>query len=140
MIINLSILGMKRSLMTTLLCMLAILWQIMNSFMNHFIFLWIMFHHMMKDLLDMVLQETLRYISVWKWKKSAARNCWISARGTIKLHPFSTSSEWSDACMLKGCNCIIRTIFYGLTIEQFLIQVPSEVKHTCWRGASKIVL
>ena len=37
-------------------------------------------------------------------------------------------------------NCIISNLFYCLTIEQFLIQVPSEVGHACRRGASKIAL
>ena len=25
----------------------------------------------------------------YKWKNRAIRNCWISARGTVKLHPFA---------------------------------------------------
>ena len=69
------------------------------------------------------------------------RNCWISVRGAIKMHRFSTSTERSKACVPKGCNFIapqalnhypaIRTLFYCLTIEQFFIQVLSEVRHTC---------
>ena len=44
---------------------------------------------------------------LWKWNNSAIkRNCWISARVAIKLHPFVTSAEWSGACMPKGCNFI----------------------------------
>ena len=35
-------------------------------------------------------------------KNSAVRNCCISARGAIKLHPFGTSVERSEACMPKG--------------------------------------
>ena len=27
-------------------------------------------------------------------------NCWISTRGAIKLHPFGTSAEQSEKCML----------------------------------------
>ena len=41
-----------------------------------------------------------------KWKNIAIRNCWISARGAIILHPFGASAERSKACMPKGCNFI----------------------------------
>ena len=39
------------------------------------------------------------------------RNCWISARGKIKLHCFDTSAERSEARMLKGCNFIAPQAF-----------------------------
>ena len=82
-------------------------------------------------------------------KNSAIRNCWISVIGAIKLHPFGTYTKWSEAhsCWRSAIllplkhlssNCIISTLFHCLTIEQFLIQVPSEVRHTCSRDASKI--
>ena len=29
----------------------------------------------------------------WNWENSAIRNCWISARGAIKLQAFGTSAE-----------------------------------------------
>ena len=72
------------------------------------------------------------------------------SRGAIKLHPISNSTQQSEKCMLKGCNVIapqalfqqlyfIRTLFYCLTIEHFLKQLLSKVRHTCWRGASKIL-
>ena len=34
---------------------------------------------------------------------------------------------------LLSCNCIICTLFYGLTMEQFLIQVPSKVRYMWWK-------
>ena len=33
------------------------------------------------------------YTMCKKWKNSAIRNCCISMRGAIKLHPFGTSAE-----------------------------------------------
>ena len=39
-------------------------------------------------------------------KNGAMRNCWISARGAIKLHHFSTSAERSKARVLNRCNFI----------------------------------
>ena len=36
-----------------------------------------------------------------KWKNSTIRNCWISAREEVKLYPFGTSAEQSEACVLK---------------------------------------
>ena len=39
-------------------------------------------------------------------KNSAIRNCCISAREEIRLHPFGTSAERIKACILKGCNFI----------------------------------
>ena len=36
-------------------------------------------------------------------KNSAIRNCYISLRGAIKLHPFGTSAKQSEACMPKWC-------------------------------------
>ena len=78
---------------------------------------------------------------LWKWQnvhsilyvQMHARTCSeISMSGAIKLHPFG---------MLKGCNfidaqssnCIILLVHYfiALTVEQFLIQVSSEVRHFC---------
>ena len=112
------------------------------------------------------------------------RNCWISARGAIKLHPFGTSAggrvlqrrvaislpfkhlssnciistlfyclaicraifdtsaKRSEAHLLKRCKSIAASstypaivllllYFYCLTIAQFLIQLLSEVRHTC---------
>ena len=55
----------------------------------------------------------------------------------IKLHSFDTSAEQSEAHMPKGWNsitalklqsynCIIGTLFYWLTIGQFLIHVLSK--------------
>ena len=58
----------------------------------------------------------------------------------MKLQTFGKSAERSEARVSKECNfiaqpikhlssnCIISTLFYFLTIEQFLIQVPSEVR------------
>ena len=83
-----------------------------------------------------------------KWKNIAIWNCLISARGAIKLHSFGTN-EARHVCQKGGIvlplkhlssNCIIFTLFYCLTIEQLLIHVLSEVRHTCWRGASKNTL
>ena len=68
----------------------------------------------------------------------------MSARGAIKLHPIDTSAEQSEACesaegMQFYCHSstypaivlLPSTLFCCLTIEQFLIQVPSEVRHSC---------
>ena len=41
-----------------------------------------------------------------KWKNIAIRNCWISVRGAIKLHPYGTSAEQIEACILEWCNFI----------------------------------
>ena len=75
-----------------------------------------------------------------KWKNSTIRNCCINVRGAIKLQPLGTSAKRSKVYGQRGAillplmylssNCIISTLFYCLTIEQFLIQVPSEVRHT----------
>ena len=51
-------------------------------------------------------QRDLNEVKYSKWKNSAIRNCWISARGAIKLHPSSTSAKLREAHMLKGCNFI----------------------------------
>ena len=53
-----------------------------------------------------------------------------SAKGVQFYCPSSTY----PAIVLLG------TLYYCSTIEQFFIQVPSEVRHTCWSGASKIAL
>ena len=37
-------------------------------------------------------------------KNGAIRNCCISARGAMKLQPFGTSAEQSEARMSKWCN------------------------------------
>ena len=78
------------------------------------------------------------------WNNSAIRNCCISVKGAIKLYNFCTSAEQSEAQVPSevrhvhqrgaillpfkhfSSNCFISTLFYCLTIEQFLIQVPSE--------------
>ena len=39
------------------------------------------------------------FLNGQKWKNSAIMNCSISARGAIKLHPFSTSAKQRQA----GC-------------------------------------
>jgi len=41
-----------------------------------------------------------------KMKKCAIKNCWISARGAIKLHHFDTTAEQIKAHVPKGCNFI----------------------------------
>ena len=41
------------------------------------------------------------YMCAKNGKNSAIRNCWMSARGAIKLHPFCTSAAQSEACVLK---------------------------------------
>ena len=88
-----------------------------------------------------------------KWENGAISNCCISVRWAIKLHTFGSSAEQMQGTHMpngKGCNFIppqaliqqfiFSTLFYCLTIEQFFIQVPSEVRHMCWKGASKIPL
>ena len=50
-----------------------------------------------------------------KRKNSAIWNFWISARGAIKLHPFSTSAEWSEVqfrCSSRSCPAIILLVLY----------------------------
>ena len=70
----------------------------------------------------------------------------MSARGSIKLHPFGTSSGGTGAKVVKfyfpsstyqAIVLLVCTLFYYLTIEQFLIHVPSEVRHTCGKGCIK---
>ena len=61
-----------------------------------------------------------------KWKNiaitimSALRNCWISVRGAIKLHPFGTSAERIEAMCAKGVQfyCPIPAI---VLLELYLI-------------------
>ena len=60
-------------------------------------------------------------------------------RGAIKLHSFSTK-VLSEAILLQllSSNWIISIhLCYCLTIEQFLIQVPSEVRQAYWKGCIK---
>ena len=38
------------------------------------------------------------------YKVLIIRNCWVSARGAKKLHPFGTRAELSEARVPKGCN------------------------------------
>ena len=52
------------------------------------------------DNLKRHLKRQSIYVSATIW------NCWISARGAIKLHPFSTRAERSEARVPKGCNFI----------------------------------
>ena len=48
-------------------------------------------------------------------KNGAIRNCCISARGAMKLHPFGTSAERSKAHVPKGCNFIApQALFHQL--------------------------
>ena len=88
-----------------------------------------------------------------KWKNNVIRNCWISARGALKLHPFGISKSrenWDTNAKVVWFYLSsstypvivlpISNLFYCLTIVQFLIQMPSEVSHACWKGASKIAL
>ena len=79
-----------------------------------------------------------------QWKNSAIRTCWINERGAIKLYLFSRSTEQREGCNFIASQAFIQQLyyyyfFYCLTIEQFLIQVLSEVRHTCWRGVSKML-
>ena len=74
-------------------------------------------------------------------QKMEIRNCRKSAREAIQFHPFGTSAERSKAQVTKGSNFIIPqariqelhilVLFYCLTLEKSLIQVPSEVRHAC---------
>ena len=47
------------------------------------------------------------------------RNCWISARGAMKLHSFGTSAKRSASCMLKGYNFIalIQQMYYFIAYD-----------------------
>ena len=52
------------------------------------------------------------------------------------MHPFGTSAEQSDARMPKAGNfiapeAIVLLVLYFFAQLVFLIQVPSEVRHTC---------
>ena len=70
-----------------------------------------------------------------QWKNSAISNCWISARGANKLHPFSTSAELSETCVPKGCNFIDPQALIQELLNNFWYKCWAK-----WRSASKIAL
>ena len=55
-------------------------------------------------------------------------NCCISAREAIKLHTFGTSGAVLLPLKYLSSNHIISTLFYWVTIEQFLIQFLGKVQ------------
>ena len=64
------------------------------------LFPWVIVHSM--------LYFNSLYIVHSELKKNtcAIRNCCIRARGAIKLHPFGTSAERNEICVMKGCDFI----------------------------------
>ena len=67
------------------------------------------FHCVMKFFCDLGCRLSATYVAeqLAKIRKNRAiRNCWISSRVEIKLHPFITSAKLSEAQVPKGYNFI----------------------------------
>ena len=83
-------------------------------------------------------QKIEKYYAIAKTRKnSAIRNCCISARGAIKLHPFVTSAEQTKECMPKKINCrsIFDTIFEK-TVDLFIFALFSDFGTLCFTRSS----